>query len=750
MRGQRRALEVAFTLTGFAALSLQIVWQRVMSVHAGVDLASSTTVVAAFMAGLGLGSLLGGAWADRISPRGAVLTYGLANLGIAAYAAVSLALLYDGYRAVVQHFDGQLASFAFHFVLLVVPTTLMGFSLPLLARGVVQSSAELPRLVGRLYALNTFGAALGAAVTTWLMIGNLGFRGTTWVSAAVEALAALVVLVAFRKVEVALPTGNPVPSAPAPTTPPSGGAWRWYAIFATTGAVALGLELVYFRVVDAIMRSNSYTFGHVLMLYLVLYAAGAAWASRRADKVASPLRAFLWAQLLLSVFTLAGLVFLVNVPEVFGMRDLITRYFATDGYLAGPQMPHDAKSATKLLFAHVTGPLIVMGVPVFLMGASFPFMLAAARGDEGKVGQRVGALQFANIVGNVGGSVITGFWLFDALGTMGTVRALTIVLGLAGVALVIFTAGRQRLVALATLTALLVLGVASPGNTTFWAFLHAAPGDRFTLAEERACVNAWVRQDSGEEVLFINATSQNGWPFDDFHVVIGLLPSLLQEKPQRALAIGLGAGSTAWGLLQDARLEQVRCVELCGGQVTLLHELKTRGAREPTQLLAEPRMRIDVGDGRKALLRTQERWDIITVDALRPNSAYSGSVYSVEFYRLVSERLSSTGLFTQWVPTGRVVTGAASVFPYVSVIEVPGGRGQFLIAGNAPFQFDRARLLERVDAIQGLLPAQHASIRTLFEKGQVQVLREGTVLVPRAEDVNVDLFPRDEYFLNDG
>ena len=133
-----RVVMALFAVTGFSALCLQVVWQRVISIHGGVDLFSSATVVAAFMAGLGLGNLLGGALADRLGPNRSILAFAVANLGIGLFGWVSIAIFYDGYRALVQHIASLPAAFAFHFVLLVVPTTLMGLSLPLLSRGVVR------------------------------------------------------------------------------------------------------------------------------------------------------------------------------------------------------------------------------------------------------------------------------------------------------------------------------------------------------------------------------------------------------------------------------------------------------------------------------------------------------------------------------------------------------------------------------------------------------------------------------------
>src|SRR6185503_7174932 len=171
---------------------------------------------------------------------------------------------------------GAAAMVAFHFLLLVVPTTLMGLSLPLLARGVVGSPREIAPLVGRLYAVNTLGAAAGAAIAGWWLMGEYGFVATVRVAAALDFGAAAVVLrlwwlehrrVAADAIDPAK-TGERSSEVDAPTaaaaTADSSTVWPWLALYALTGAVAIGLEVVYFRVIDAVMRNNSYTFASVL------------------------------------------------------------------------------------------------------------------------------------------------------------------------------------------------------------------------------------------------------------------------------------------------------------------------------------------------------------------------------------------------------------------------------------------------------------------------------------------------------
>ena len=220
---QRTVLFVVFAVTGFSALTLQVVWQRVISLHAGVDLFSFTTVIAAFLAGLGLGSLLGGVLADRLGPQRSLLAFAASNAGIGVFAWFSLWLFYDVYRSAVPHLEGggTLAAFGFHFALLIVPTTLMGLSLPLVSRGLVERIDEAGPLVGRLYAVNTLGAGLGAGISGWFLIGNLGFVGVVRLAGTLNLLAAACILTLWRTATRAAATaGRTTPVLTVPPPPP--------------------------------------------------------------------------------------------------------------------------------------------------------------------------------------------------------------------------------------------------------------------------------------------------------------------------------------------------------------------------------------------------------------------------------------------------------------------------------------------------------------------------------------------------
>ena len=747
-------LLLLFAGTGFSALTLQVVWQRVISLHAGVDLFSITTVVSAFLAGLGLGSLLGGALADRLGPRRSLLAFAASNAVIGVFAWFSIWLFYDLYRSSVAAVDGVLSAFAFNFGLLIVPTTLMGLSLPLVARGLVERIDEAAPMVGRLYAVNTIGAGVGAGVSGWLLLGNLGFLGTVRLAGLLNLSAAILILTLWKT--TSRRSAQPVAPAAASRQPAAGRPWRWLGLYGLTGAVALGMELVFFRIIDALMRTNSYTFGHLLSLYLLLFGAGAAVASRLVRRTTRPARWFLGLQYGVGIAALTGLLLLIEVPARLGLSGPFDRHFAIGGYNSGGYRLDSTDELIRLGMVNLFGPLLIMGAPVVLMGMSFPFMQALVSERVETLGRRTGLLLFANVVGNVTGILLVGFVLLDRLGTSGSLRLLAGLLVLPGLGAAALAATRVRRVQLSVVAVGLLGAVLAvfPSNSQLWAYLHGtAEGENgFALAEDRACVTA-LKQVGTDDLLYVNAASQNGYPFDDFHVLIGLVPTLIHQAPNHVLAVGLGIGATPYGMSRDRRVEHLDVVEICGGAVRLQGTLAARGAAESERLLDDQRVDLRVGDGRKFLLRAKEPFDVVTVDAVRPQSAFSGSLYSVQFFELVRSRLGAGGIVSGWIPTARVQNSITQAFPHVVRFTVASYHGaQFFLASERPIVFDRSTLLDRFRSLEPdrwFSPSQTESIQDFLAVVEPVVVRDGRLpAVVGDADLNHDLMPRDEYFLN--
>lgn len=752
-RAERAALWGALVAAGFSALALQVVWHRVVALHVGADVVATALVVSAFLAGLGFGNLIGGKLADRMSGRDALRWMAGAEAGVALVAAVSMPLFHDLPKALPSPVASGTGGFLLTFATLLIPTTLMGLSLPLAARAVTTRAEVAGREVGRLYAVNTAGGAAGALVGGWVLVGSLGFARTTWVCAGigVSAAAVLAVLASYAG-EGARPASRPArPAADDGADAQGGPVLRWYALYGLSGALALGLQQLFFRFVSAVGRSNSYTFSTVLALYLGVFALGTMAGARRVGRFEDPRRAYFALQFGVGATALGSLIVVTEVLPASGLAERFSLWFNTDGFASG----YDLGNVADVLLFGVLLPALVVGPPVFLMGASFPFVERLVVDRLGAVGRRTGGLIAANTFGNVAGALLTAFVLFDLFGTAGSYRMMAVALMAAGLAAAWLWTGplRRALLGAGVMALAVALVLLSPSNQRLWEFISGDPGGNGLLvAEDAECVSVVERHGSESFQLNINGASQNGYPFDDFHVLIGLVPTLMAEDPDDGLAIGFGIGSTSYAMLADDRRERVTSVELCGGHYDATSQLASEGHREFVTLEEDPRHAPLVGDGRHHLLETDRRHDVVVVDTLRVTSANSGHHFSVEFYDLLDRAMADDGILAQWVPTGRVLNSAAQVFPHIVTATVPQyNESVFMLASRSPLDVAPELLVERFldHAASEFEPAQRARVSRFLGEWSPTCVNSGEVR--RAVDPvleNRDLRPRDEYHFN--
>lgn len=284
----------AFFLSGASSLVFQSIWSRMLHlVFGGTSLATSTTVTA-FMAGLGLGAFLAGKYADRI--RRPLRAYALAEGGVALFALVLPYLLNpEGFLSVVNAWlraslgatsvGFMFARFFCVLPILLVPTTLMGASLPLLSRHFVdqnRNASEVGASVGALYAVNTFGAVVGVATASFVLMPAIGVRGTNLCAVLANVFLAVVLLAVSRKDGDVVPTEAPSPATAeeAETLSPTLRQRRAaIAAFALSGAASLCLEVVWTRSLVMTIGTSVYSFAIILVAFLVGIAGGSGVAS---------------------------------------------------------------------------------------------------------------------------------------------------------------------------------------------------------------------------------------------------------------------------------------------------------------------------------------------------------------------------------------------------------------------------------------------------------------------------------------
>ncbi len=504
-------LAVAFFATGFAALLCQIVWQRMLGIFAGSDTVSAALVVGAFLAGLGLGSIIGAKVADRLSPARALMGFALAEVGVGVFALLSKPFLYDWLATdLAGVIDSAPAIFALCFAGLVLPTTLMGASLPLLARAVATSRENIAERIGVLYGLNTLGAGIGALLGGWLLVGHLGFVGALWLAAGLEFFAAAVSLSLLGALRAA-PAPRPEPVAPEEHNR-YGSLPLWCLLVFLSGYVIVALEIVWVRMMGQVGQYHAYLFPTVLGIFLLADGAGMALASRMLRRIQDPRPAFFITQ---------------SAGFVLATALLLALWFALPHWPLSQwlSVDHSRMRDTPLLVA-IGLTVLVVAPPSFLIGMTFPFVQRAVQRDLSSVGARVGWVQLANIAGNAAGSILTGLVTFHFLGTAGTLKLLA-VLSVLLVGFWLWQAGwLKRPVESALAVACAALFFLIPGNAAFWTRLHAErSGQVAAWAEDRSGV-AYFRDETpgdnrAEGPFFIQGFSQGRIPFLPIHQFLG-------------------------------------------------------------------------------------------------------------------------------------------------------------------------------------------------------------------------------------
>jgi predicted membrane-bound spermidine synthase len=732
-----RVASLAFFLSGAAALVYQVSWQRILALHTGVGVQSVATITAAVMAGLGIGHHWGGLSSARVGALGALRRFALLELLIGVFGLLSCPLFYDLlYREVEWRQTSPAQVAGFHFLAVALPTTLMGMSLPFLARAMVHDLSRAARSIGMLYGINVLGAAVGALLTPWVLIRLWGIRGAVAAAAGLNLAAGFGALLLSRAAAAPPPAEAAAPRRADPEAPGGRPFALWLSLYALSGFCALALEILWFRIIDVGVKGTAFTFGTVLAVYLTGLAAGSLLGGRLTEHLRRPLWAFLVCQSVLLLYAGAALLFFAEVSTDFPVYNDLARYWSRNRVFH-PGAEWDLDS---LLGLYLLWPAALFGVPTFLMGVSFAVLQRATQDDVRTSGRKVGLLQAANIAGNVAGSLWVGMVALDAVGTTGTMRLLL------GVGLVFATLGlafygwRSAFPLLAAALSLLV--VYSPGQTDLWSRLHGLYDDR-SLVEEDATGVASIRPwqaDTSE--LWVTGRRHSWLPYGGMHSALGALPALLHPAPREILAVGLGSGDSAWALGCREETERIDVYEIVAPIERLLRRFDS--ASKPSKLrdlLRDPRQRLQLADGRNALRRSPARYDIIEIDALHVETTYAGNLHSREFFQLAASRLKPGGLMASWAPTPRVYRTFCDVFPHVVTFD----REEILIGSNQPIRVDqelwRGRLLSA--HVRGYLGPRISG--EVFDA--LQTWTPASLESRRHIEPNLDLFPRDEFLV---
>lgn len=671
----RALVLLLFFLSGAAGLVYEVTWARSLGLVFGASHLAVATVLAVYMGGQALGATIFGPRVDRAARP--LRFFGLLELGIAASALAFLGLmrLYPvvyGPLARLGEDSGAYLTFlrtAFAVAAIVVPTTLMGGTLPALVRFVARSEDETSRQLSFLYAFNTFGAVTGVLLAGFVLLSALGVTSTLVVAAAMSTAVGSAALLLDRRAAAspstpALAPARPeaVPVAPAPVGRDALARRLTLLGIGVSGFCALGYEVLWTRMLALVVGTSVHSFAIMLVAFLAgigigSHAFGVLGRRLEGGRPRAAALTFAATQVIIGVAALAVTVL---------MRELPVAAQQVQNLLAGIS---DTEFGTRLL-ASAGVAFAFMFVPAFFMGFAFPAAVAVWSAGRADRGRAVGRVLSVNTVGAILGAVVSGFVLIYLFGIERSLQMLVVVNVAAGLAVAAAVALPGRLVVAvpALAAAVLVLRGASPGWGRVWDQKYFATYTNNARSLEspeqirerlrdvdvlyyHEGVNETVsviRPKGSIQTFIVNGRPEASTALMDVQLqrTLGHLPMLLHPNPRRVFVLGTGTGMTLGSTSIHPEVERLVLGEIEEGMLGVARTF----ADWNSHVLDHPRLKVVLNDARNFLATTREEFDVVSADPIHPWSGGAGYLYTREYFRSVSDRLAPGGIAAQWLP----------------------------------------------------------------------------------------------------
>ena len=637
-----------------AALIYEVVWFEMLRLVIGASAISLAVLLASFMGGMFLGSLL--------FPRlvkleyhplklYAILELGIGICGIAfLFMLPSIRKFYSSY--VGHGYAGIMLRALIGMACLLPPTILMGATLPAIARWMETSKAGIAKL-GLFYAANIVGAVCGCLLAGFYLLRVHDMTIATLFALALNVIVAVIAFALAAKSAYQPTASLKVKDSTVPT-------YRLvYVAIALSGLTALGAEVVWTRLLSLLFGATVYTFSIILAIFLAGLGIGShvgAYLSRHLER---PRIAFAWCQLLL--------VALIPI-SAFMICKAIPFWYLNPSYTndVWPKLFHDLmRTAVATLPA------------ACLWGASFPLALAAAAKPGQDPGRLVGGIYAANTVGAILGSLIFGMLMIPSMGTQHAQQVLTLLASLAAILLfgsAFFSPEQTETegasekqkrnpwnLARAGISIAIVIGLAAgltkivppipPGMISYgWSvdewydqadYLHVAEGVNSSVA---------VSELEGDILCFHvggKVVASNDMVDMRLQRMLGHIPALIHPEPKSVLIVGCGAGVTAGSFVLHPSIERI---VICEIESEVPKAAAAYFAKENYSVISDPRTEVIHDDARHYIATTKEKFDIITSDPIHPWVWGAATMYTTEYFELCKERLNPGGIVTQWVP----------------------------------------------------------------------------------------------------
>jgi spermidine synthase len=744
-----------FFFSGISGLIYQIVWTRMLTLVFGHTIYSVSVVLSAFMAGLGLGSYLWGTTIDKAGKP--LLIYGKIELLIGLSAAF-LSLLFSNfspiyawiYKALPElFFQTGFLKVALVFSLVLIPTILMGATLPIMAKYFVTENTHTGKQVGYLYSINTFGAAAGCLLAGYFLIEYFGVLQTAWIAAFVNIFIGILCILRVKKSEPANPINWSLPKLEPLSLQVENKNFIWIATSFLCGFTALAYEVVWTRMLVFGIGSTVYSFSLMLANFLFGITVGGLlivpFFKRNFD-----------FRLLLTLFQIGiGLYLIFSIYQSSWILSSFTRPLALESYLT--EFWINMRNASALMF-----------VPTILFGMSFPVLThLVTRGSE-NIGSSLGTIYGINTLGGILGSLVAGYLLLPKLGSQQTLSFLAMLNFLTGVLLFATSSYFTGIIRKGTavfVSGLLVLGLFSmPDDLLKGIFMRNSLGkkDPETLVylNEGLTTTVAVFNDDDDNLgikrksLILNGVNMSASHMNSrkYMTLLSYIPLLLTENPKDVLVICFGTGLTSGTAGVYPGINTVDAVDISPGVFIAAPHFSDANF----DAVSNPKINKIVEDGRNHLLTTSKTYDVITAEPPPPTNAGAVNLYTKEYYELTKKALKPGGIVSQWIPLHSQTEAHIyqhfrtflDSFPYV-MGWYPTKRELILIGSNDPIKMDFKKIDKRLKH-----PVTNEVMRKIrFENpftllGSIWFLKDELKNMASNKSLITDNNPSLEFFLN--
>ncbi|HJZ41663.1 MAG TPA: fused MFS/spermidine synthase, partial [Bacteroidales bacterium] len=665
------AIVVIILLSGASALINQIVWIRKFGLVFGVDVYTMGTVLSAFMAGLALGSLIFGRLVDKA--HNPLKLFLLLEFGIGLFALlfpITFKWLIQAYIPVIQKLGispdaGQYLKFAFSFLYLLIPTTLMGGTLPVILKYFVRQLRNLGWNVSNLYSVNNLGAVTGCFLAGFILIKYLGVMATLYTGAGINLFNALLALWVSKRVSLPSKENEPEKVTEEVTPVPSGmlshGLLRlvlW--VFVIEGFATLAYEVIWARVFIGYSCDKTTYFSSVIILSFIFgLSVGSLIIRRWIDNTRNLVNVLAITEILIGLTSFALMLLFSRYSLALNLKRSIYDTWA------------NTMGKDYLVF------FLILLIPTTLTGMVYPIVSKLYANNLHQLGKRMGTIGFLDTAGSILGSFAAGFLLIPAFGVIHSFISIVLLNILLGIVLILanpFLKLRLKAIFLSTtaiISVLLFLNTPDKQYSSWWDrnkveiwknFVESVP-----FYEEGPDATVTIREYNNYYALNVNGHNTAFTTIKDQIVnrMLGYIPYMLHPDPNKAMVIGFGLGFTVESLIQP-EIDTVEVAEISQGVIKSGHVMN----KWNNNVIDHPKVHMNLEDGRGYLMRTPATFDIITSNAIHPR--LSNNIYTRDFYELCKRKLRKGGIMCQWATPNWIterefkaqVKAFIEVFPY--------------------------------------------------------------------------------------